>query len=327
MPSRLIRMIARSTPAATPSEMCWTRNCGSGSNPARNLPDGANVATGNPGGFFPCQNYAQQLFWLYDQNLDAPDVGNNSPPVYNNFDLTYQHQFRNAFGMRATAYFKRGYDVPANALISQTLDPNTGIATTSVFSVSNVGINKTTGVELLLTKDQQFGFSGQLALTYINELSNVVPLPGAGLEDFFPPIPQASRNLGNVYRVGYLSPFQGVLSMQYKTRSGWRINPTIFYNHGYPTGVGTLTAANVNSKSMIVPNTNITIPAKMGGTSGAYDYVVPQNPGTIFNPNVAATRGTPGTVVVPGVGGVFELSDAGAFGALDSRHSVLPSSG
>jgi hypothetical protein len=52
----------------------------------------------NPAGFFPCQNYAQQLYWLYDQNFDAPDLGGALPALYNNYDITYQHQFAERLG-------------------------------------------------------------------------------------------------------------------------------------------------------------------------------------------------------------------------------------
>ncbi len=81
-------------------------------------------------------------------------------------------------------------------------------------------------------------------MTYQNEFSNVVPTSPS--EDFFPSIPPASLALGNLYRVGFLSPFVGTLSFQERTRNGWRINPVIYYNHGYPIGSGLLTANTIN---------------------------------------------------------------------------------
>ncbi|MFN2461866.1 MAG: hypothetical protein ABR591_14490, partial [Candidatus Velthaea sp.] len=75
----------------------WT--CGSGFNTAQLLPGKENAAPSG-GGFFQCKNYAQQLFWATDQTLDAPDVGNNSPPTYSNFDVTLQKQLKNGIGLR-----------------------------------------------------------------------------------------------------------------------------------------------------------------------------------------------------------------------------------
>ena len=61
-----------------------------------------------------------------------------------------------------------------------------------------------------MTKDATTGLSGQFTATYINEYSNVIPLSAS--EDFFPSIPPASLLLGNLYRVGFLSPFQTTVS-------------------------------------------------------------------------------------------------------------------
>jgi hypothetical protein len=46
-------------------------------------------------------------------------------------------------------------------------------------------------------------------------------------------------------------------------------------------------------RAVNVPNTNVTNSGQLGGSAGATTYVDPQNPGSITNPNVAATRGTP----------------------------------
>jgi hypothetical protein len=76
--------------------------------------------------------------------------------------------------------------------------------------------------------------------------------------------------------------------LTYHTRSGWRINPRYTYNIGYPTGVGTLTAADVNGLPFNLPNTNV-LPGS--APSGPAFYIDPLNPGSFFNPNIAANRG------------------------------------
>jgi hypothetical protein len=156
---------------------------------------------------------------------------------------------------------------------------------------SNLGKSQITGVEFFATKTAAYGLSGAISLTYQNEFSNVIPT--SGNENFFPTIPPESLQLGNIYRVGFLSPLAGALAVQEKTHSGWRINPVIYYNHGYPYGSGTLTSASVNGKPYNVTQTNVSIASQLGGSPAATQYVDPRNPGSLFTPNVAVTRGTP----------------------------------
>jgi hypothetical protein len=108
-------------------------------------------------------------------------------------------------------------------------------------------------------------------------------------------VPLASLLLKNSYRVGFLSPLVGNLSVSYRTHNGWRFNPSIYYNHGYPIGSGLLSAYTVNGTPYNLPNTNVTNSGQLGGSTGAPQYVDPQNPGSFFSPNIAAGRGTPDT--------------------------------
>jgi hypothetical protein len=157
--------------------------------------------------------------------------------------------------------------------------------------VTNKGTNHATGLEFLLTKDAiATGLSGQFTATYINEFSNVIPLSAS--EDFFPSIPPASLLLGNLYRVGFLSPFQTSLDLNYETKSGWRISPQFTYNIGYPTNAGLVTAAFINGNPYNIPNTNFSGSINVA-PNGTTQYVDPEDPGSLFNPNIAATRGTP----------------------------------
>jgi hypothetical protein len=151
---------------------------------------------------------------------------------------------------------------------------------------SNAGKEHATGIDLNITRPAAYGLSGQLTASYINEFSSVIPLSAS--EDFYPNIVPASVALGNVYRVGFLSPFQATLGLTYRTRSGWRINPRYTYNIGYPTGVGTVTPAIINGVPYNLPNTN----AVSGSAPiGPACYIDPLDPGSVFKPNEAACRG------------------------------------
>ena len=254
----------------------------------------------------PCVNYAQQIHDEYLQ-FNGLEAFNVKPSTYGNYDFSYSHQFANNTSVKVTPFFKRGYGV---ALYSQPVigtDPVSGLAILGASTLSNVGVDKTTGVEFLLTKDVPLGLSGFLALTYVNRLQNVPPNYGGQTEDFYPSIPPASAALGNLYRAGYLSPLNGRLGVQYKSRAGFRINPIVSYDRGYPiVGAGTLTNAFVNNKAVTIPNTNVSVPgfgiiANGGAPSTVTQYVSPTNPGSVFNPNIAATRGTPETSLAGGI--------------------------
>ena len=253
-----------------------------------------------------CTSYAQQI---HDEQVafDGLEAFNVKPSTYNNFDFSYSHQFAGNVGLKITPFFKRGYDVNVFTTPVIGTDPVSGLAIFGPSTLSSAGIDKTTGVEFLLTKDAPVGLSGFLALTYVNRLQNVPPGYGGQTEDFYPSIPPASLALGNLYRAGYLSPLNGRLGVNYKTRGGFRVNPIVSYDKGFPIiGAGNLTSAFVNTKPYVVPNTNASIPgygiiANGGAPSVVTQYVSPTNPGSVFNPNIAATRGTPETALAGGV--------------------------
>jgi len=250
-----------------------------------------------------CTSYGDQLYWENQIGVNGIPIEPVKPETFSNWDFSYSHSFGAGFGMKVTPYYRRGYDALAlaatpkldkagNPVLDQNGNPvfNPSIAT-------NLGINRTTGVEFLLAREAAYGLGGALSMTYINELSNVPPLSTS--EDFFPTIPFASLQLGNVYRVGFLSPFQSTLAIQYKFRNGLKINPVVSYNKGYPIGNGSIAAFTVNGKPFNVPSTNITSPA---GAGGAQLYVDPQNPGSFFKPNVDALRSG---ALSPSAGGVL----------------------
>jgi hypothetical protein len=256
-----------------------------------------------------CQTYAEQLYWdnaaFYAGSVPLMPV---RPTVFTNADFSWSHQFThgvlNGVAFKVTPYWRKAQD--ETALSSSPLikngqvvtNPQTGAVLYGPAVATNKGKNQDTGVELQITRDSEFGLSGQLSMTYQNEFSSVIPLQGS--EDFFPSIPPSSLNLGNVYRVGFLSPFVTSLDLSYQTRSGWRIAPQIQYNVGYPLSPGLLTTATINGVDVNIPNTNASL-ALTGAPGGTAQYIDPQNPGSFFNPNVAATRGIAATTSSGGV--------------------------
>ena len=243
----------------------------------------------------PCSSYAQQLYWENQYAILGIPITPLKPVTYNNLDFSYSHLFPHQLSVKVTPFYNKSFNqIAATAqqlvkngvpLVDVNGNPILGPSVNS-----NLGKSQIMGTEFLLTKEAAYGLSGSLSLTYQNEFSNVVPTSPS--EDFYPSIPPASLQLGNLYRVGYLSPFVGALALQERTHTGWRINPVIYYNRGYPISPGLLTANTVNGVPYNLPNTNITNSSQLGGAPGADRYVDPRNPGTMFAPNIDATRGT-----------------------------------
>ena len=119
-------------------------------------------------------------------------------------------------------------------------------------------------------------------------------------EDFFPPIPGQSLALGNQYRVGFVSPLTASAALSYRTHSGLKFNPIVTYSRGYPSGVGNVTAAYINGIPYNLTNTNAANVAAFGQTLSP-NYIDPQNPGSVFAPNIAAKRGTAETSSAGGI--------------------------
>ena len=242
----------------------------------------------------PCKNYGQQLYWENQNTFQGVPLQPVKPELFDNYDFSYSHQFQGGFAFKVTPWFRRGYDATASVqspilVNGQPVSNGAGGFQFYPPVVTNKGTNHATGVELLVTREATSGLSGQFTATYINEFSNVIPLSGS--EDFFPSIPPPSLLLNNLYRVGYLSPFQTTLDLNYQ-KNGWRFSPQITYNVGYPNGAGLYAAAFVNGVPYNLLNTNASglINAAPNGT---VLYVDPEDPGSFFNPHVDATRGTP----------------------------------
>jgi hypothetical protein len=249
-----------------------------------------------------CQNYADELYWINQNYVEGVPYQPLKPATYNNYDFSYSHEFKHDIGIKVTPFYRRSYDsiaLVANPLLGKNGEPELAPDGSIIYgptTATNLGVERTTGIEFLLTKEAPIGFSGSLSATYINETSNVIP--NSPSEDFFPSIPSQSLALGNEYRVGFLSPFQTTLAVQYKSKGGIRINPQVYYTRGYPIGEGLITATYINGVPYNVPTTNVT---DSNGSPYASQFIDPQNPGTLKNPHIDATRGTAETASAGGV--------------------------
>lgn len=258
-----------------------------------------------------CRNFGEQLYWI-NQNFDGIAFQTARPTTSDNYEFTYQHQFSGngllgGMAVSISPWYRNQHDTIASEA-TPLVGPNglpeiiNGSIQFGPPVLTNNGKEHATGIDFNLTKEVPYGLSGQLALSYINEFSSVIPLSSS--EDFYPSIEPASVALGNVYRVGFLSPFQGTLALSYQTRNGWRINPRYTYNIGYPTGQGLLTAAFVNGTAFNIPNTNAVASTAPAGPAC---FVDPMNPGSVFNPVEVGCRGnaessSPGGKLTPAQG-------------------------
>lgn len=276
--------------------------CGSSYNPTQTQGN-----RGYLGNQWFCANYADSLYWVGDQFLDAPDVGDGGPPIYNNFDLSWEHRLArgalNGAAFNLTAFTRRGYGVlqfqfpvsaPPNPIASQVYSPP--------LPFTQNGVEKTAGLEFMLTlPNRPSGWSGFLTMNYISAFSNTPPVDSGNAFTDQQPLLDGYLYNGQMYRSAFLPPFQGRLGIAYKSKGGLRVNPIFSFDGGYPVGVGSATVAPFaapfpySEQYMWVPATNLAAP--VGGPNGpnnAYNasaFVDPADPGSLLAPNIAATRG------------------------------------
>ncbi|MBV8423783.1 MAG: carboxypeptidase regulatory-like domain-containing protein [Candidatus Eremiobacteraeota bacterium] len=242
---------------------------------------------------FPCQSYYSQLYWQGD-NVEAPDAGNSQPAIYTNYDFSYSHLFPSGWGMRLSPFFRTGSQLPIGTVINTVL---------GIFATTNLGYEKTTGVEFDLTTPQRpVGLSGFLAATYQNVLTTTEPF--TFYENAFPIVPVASIMTGQLYRADFVSPFALRIGAVQNFKNGFSISPQLQFNVGYPYNIGNFIAAQLPTGAF----TNVPVidfgPAVTSGFSNAgsligtgagaalsTNYYDPSNPGSATAPNIAATRG------------------------------------
>jgi len=208
-----------------------------------------------------------------------------------NIDFSYEHDFGNGLEMRITPYYRKGtdYAIQSQPLLF-TLPTGTPVFGPTQFQ-SN-GINETTGVEFALLRNGELGFSGLLDGTYNNTQANYDG-------DFFPNVNNAQVAAGHFIHVTYVAPVVGTLNLAYNTRSGWEALATVQYQSGYRYGVGRKTFVFIDGRPTQVLNTDLAT-----SSSQAYYFTNPASPGSIQNPNIVASRGTPegsdpGTLFTP----------------------------
>jgi hypothetical protein len=226
-----------------------------------------------------CSNYAQQLYWLtrdYRYGSSTNEVPLTGA-TFTNWDLSWAHEFKDGSAMKITPFYRRGYNVVEQTARILGFDFQTGSPVFGDVQYSNLGIQKATGIEALYNKEIPLGISMQLGATYISQFGNEPP--GTFLQP-------AALALGLIYRSPDLSPFQMNAAFNYKSNKGWRIDPVIALNAGYPYGQGYYTAVYCDGIPVVVPSTSLSIIYSQ--TPG---YIDPLDPGSCTKPNIAATRG------------------------------------
>jgi hypothetical protein len=247
----------------------------------------------------PCSNLGELLYF----NGDAyyPEVAAVVPAVFENYDFNYSHQFSNGSAVRIAPFFRQGKNIQV-ATAPLIYNPVTGVYSFGSLVNQPGGKNTTTGVNLQYTlPDRKYGLTGFVSATYVNEFTNTPPAGDNPYgQDFEPYVLPQSYATGDLYRAGFVSPFTANLGLSYKLKSGFRVNPIVHFNVGYPYNAGLLTPI-VSSLfgPENVPNTNLT---NQFGPAGSPQFVDPANPGDTTNPIIAATRGAKET---PSGGGLL----------------------
>ncbi len=203
------------------------------------------------------------------------------PQTAVNYDFSYEHEFGQGIEMRITPYYRKGsnYFVGNQPLLF--LLPS-GTPVFGPLKQQNAGINENTGVEFALQRNATYGFSGLLDATYDNTLANYD-------SDFFPTVNAAALAADHFYHVTYVAPVSGTFNLVYNTPGGFHASTTMSYVSGYRYGVGKKTFVfGANGQPEQVLNTDLA-----STPSQAYYFTDLTNPGTIENPNITASRGTP----------------------------------
>jgi hypothetical protein len=256
---------------------------GPGAVPVYNGTVGKNLQLGRT-----CGNYADLLYSVNDGFY--PDIVAVQPGVMDNFDFSYSHEFADHSALKIAPFFRRGTDLIA-VTAPLVFNPTSGTYGPGTTTSQSAGRSNAAGVDMQYTLPQRpVGINGFFSVSYVNEFTNTPPAgDNPYAQDFWPFIVPQSLAAGNIYRAGDISPLTMHLGMEYRTKTGFRVNPVVNFDIGYPIGSGLLTPVIYGTNAINVPNTNVT---DQFGPGGAPAYIDPANPGSIFAPNVAATRGT-----------------------------------
>lgn len=239
-------------------------------------------------------NHIQNLYQLNKELFNSFFFAQYTPvrpQRATNVDFSWEHDFGHGLQLKLTPYYRKGVDyVVANTPLLLTLPDGT-----PVFGPpreENAGENINTGVEFSIQKLATYGWSGFVDATYDNTLANYN-------SDFFPSVNNAALALGHMFHVAYLAPVTGALNLAFDSRSGFHASAEFPFESGYRYGVGTHTFVFVtNAQGKTVPvevlNTDLAAAANgLNANTSAYYFTDPTNPGTLTNPNITGSRGTP----------------------------------
>lgn len=263
-----------------------------------------------------CGNLASLLYNAQDAYF--PEVAAVQPAYFNVYDFNYSHQFRDGSAIKIAPFFRQGFKIQS-ITAPLVFNPVTGVYSFGSLSSVPNGVNKTAGIDLQYTlPDRPYGLTGFFSASYVNEFTNTPPAGDNPYgQDFEPIILPQSYSTGNLYRAGFVSPYTMNMGLSYKTRSGFRINPVIHMNVGYPYNDGALTPVIAYNGAQNVANTNLT---DQFGPAGAPYFIDPANPGSEQQPHIAASRGNTES---PSGGGL--LSRPQVWGDLTLEYSPLHS--
>ena len=259
------------------------------------LPGGPTISGGviTPGTTNQISNLYQQIL----ADLNTNNFASFTPVVPQravNYDFSYEHDFGKGLDLKITPYYRRGTDyVVTNSNLILTLPSGTPVF--GPLRSINAGVNSNTGVEFELQKQAQFGFSGFLDATYDNTLANYN-------SDFFPSVNAAALAANHFYHVSYVSPLVATLVVAYDSHQGFHASVDVPFTIGYPFGVGKKTFVFLPCGQVpgCTGDPNANVPTQVLNTDlaattpqQAYYFTDPANPGTILNPNITSSRGTP----------------------------------
>lgn len=227
----------------------------------------------------PCANYYDELANAWWNGYGVNPISFSRPQQSDNYDLSLEHAFPHDVGMKLTVWTRRDYGVIVNSQ-QVTITPK-GVVIPGTVAVTNQGRAETTGMELQLSRQISHGLSVQLNASYINQFVNYVTSNA-----FRPSVQPALLATGALFHPSYLSPLVVTTSLDYQTH-GWRVDPILRFERGYPIGIWSEDPVYVNGVPLFVPNTNL-----YGGFGSQYCYYVdPQTPGTPGHPHIIGATG------------------------------------
>ena len=200
-----------------------------------------------------CANYAHQLYWLTrDYRYGSFDAWRRrwsvrpSPTSISRGRMSFTTAPRSR-SRRFTGAVTTLSSRPPTSSVS-TIIPVRRSSATSRIPIS--AFKKLRASRRSITKDLPLGISMQSAPR--TSASSATSLPDTFLQP-------AALALGLVYRSPDLSPFQINTAFNYQNAHGWRIDPVIGFNVGYPYGQGYYTAVYCNGIPVVVPASSLSV--------------------------------------------------------------------